>query len=78
VQFGWLCTLCGGYAGARIVHFALTIGYCLFFVIHIIQVALAGWNNFRGMVAGFEVEKVAEEPTPATIVTPTPETDPES
>jgi len=78
VQFGWLCTLCGGYAGARIVHFALTIGYCLFFVIHIIQVALAGWNNFRGMVAGFEVEKIADEPAPAAIVTPVPETDPES
>ena len=70
VQFGWLCTLCGGYAFARIIHFALTIGYCLFFVIHIIQVALAGWNNFRGMVAGFEVEKVDDGPAPIPVPEP--------
>lgn len=78
VQFGWLCTLCGGYEGARIIHFVLTIGYCLFFLIHIIQVVLAGWNNFRGMVAGFEVERVEDAP-PATIpVPPSPETDPQT
>lgn len=57
IQLYWLCNLCGGYAAARIEHFTLTIGYVLFFVIHIIQVVLAGWNNFRGMVAGFEVEQ---------------------
>ena len=60
-QLGWLCAAFGGYAAARIIHFALTIGYALFFVIHVIQVALAGWNNFRGMVAGFEVVQVEEE-----------------
>src|ERR1044071_5574745 len=75
VQFGWLCTLCGGYAFARIIHFALTISYCLFFVIHIVQVLLAGWNNFRGMVAGFEVEQIEDRlpPAPAVIPTPSPE-----
>jgi hypothetical protein len=26
-------------------------------VIHILQVIRTGWNNFRGMVAGFEVVK---------------------
>jgi len=46
----------------RIIHFALTIGYALFFLVHVIQVALAGWNNFRAMVTGFEVMKVKEEP----------------
>ena len=55
VQFYWLCWLCGGYHFARILHFALTIGYVLFFLIHIIQVVIAGWNNFRAVVAGFEV-----------------------
>ncbi|RNL50310.1 cytochrome b/b6 domain-containing protein [Pedobacter jejuensis] len=55
VQLYWLCWLCGGYHFARIIHFALTIGYVLFFVIHILQVALAGWNNFRSVVSGFEV-----------------------
>ncbi|MBA3829173.1 MAG: cytochrome b/b6 domain-containing protein [Taibaiella sp.] len=58
IQFGWLCAICGGYEAARIEHFILMIGYVFFFVVHIIQVILAGWNNFRGMVAGFDVEEV--------------------
>ena len=57
VQFSWLCAILGGYSFARILHFALTIGYVLFFIIHILQVIRAGWNNFRAMVAGFEVEE---------------------
>ncbi len=57
-QFGWLTTLLGGYAFARILHFALTIGYVLFFLVHISQVVRAGWNNFRAMVAGYEIEEV--------------------
>jgi len=61
VQLGWLCTIFGGYTFARIIHFALTIGYVLFFLIHIIQVILAGWNNFRAMITGFEVEKTKEK-----------------
>ena len=58
VQLGWLTQLLGGYEAARVVHFALTIGYVLFFLIHITQVVRAGWNNFRAMVAGFEIEEV--------------------
>lgn len=57
IQFGWLCRLCGGYEWARAEHFILTIGYCLFFIVHLLQVVRAGWNNFRGMVTGFEVKK---------------------
>ena len=57
-QFGWLTALLGGYEFARILHFALTIGYVLFFIVHIAQVVRAGWNNFRAMVAGFEIEEV--------------------
>jgi thiosulfate reductase cytochrome b subunit len=60
-QLRWLCWLLGGYKLARIFHFALTIGYVLFFLIHIIQVIFAGWNNFRGMVSGFEVMKTPVE-----------------
>jgi thiosulfate reductase cytochrome b subunit len=60
VQFYWICWLCGGYHFARILHFTLTIGYVFFFLIHIVQVILAGWNNFRAVVAGFEV--VEEQP----------------
>lgn len=51
----WLTTLLGGYEIARWLHFWLTIGFCIFFVIHVVQVAFAGWNNFRAMVTGFEI-----------------------
>ena len=57
VQMQWLMTICGGYEAARLEHFILTVGYVLFFMIHIVQVILAGWNNFRAMIAGFEVIK---------------------
>ncbi|HWJ30443.1 MAG TPA: cytochrome b/b6 domain-containing protein, partial [Flavisolibacter sp.] len=64
VQFGWLVNLLGGYGAARIEHFILTIGYCLFFLIHIIQVILAGWRNFRSMVTGFDLLKQDEKEEP--------------
>jgi thiosulfate reductase cytochrome b subunit len=54
VQMGWLTRSFGGYETARGIHFALTIGYVLFFVVHIAQVIRAGWNNFRSMVVGYE------------------------
>jgi thiosulfate reductase cytochrome b subunit len=54
-QFAWLTTLLGGYDMARWEHFLLTIGYVLFFLIHISQVIRAGWNNFRAMVTGYEL-----------------------
>jgi thiosulfate reductase cytochrome b subunit len=65
IGFSWLCALCGGYKMARIIHFALTIGYVLFFLVHVIQVILAGWNNFRAMITGFEVKKTKDD-LPAT------------
>ncbi|MEI7688097.1 MAG: cytochrome b/b6 domain-containing protein [Planctomycetota bacterium] len=58
-QLAWLTTLLGGYQAARVEHFALMIGYVLFFVIHIAQVIRAGWNNFRAMAIGYELQ---EEP----------------
>lgn len=60
VQLGWLTALLGGYKFARAIHFALTIGYVLFFLIHISQVIKTGWNNFRAMVTGWEIEKDEE------------------
>lgn len=51
----WITALLGGYEMARWFHFWLTIGFCAFFLIHVTQVALAGWNNFRGMVTGYEI-----------------------
>lgn len=55
VQLGWLTALFGGYPMARFFHFWLTVGYVVFFVVHIAQVIRAGWNNFRAMVIGVEV-----------------------
>ena len=59
-QLAWLTDLLGGYEWARAEHFALTIGYVLFFVIHISQVVRAGWNNFRAMVTGYELTPLKE------------------
>ncbi|HMF74654.1 MAG TPA: cytochrome b/b6 domain-containing protein [Bryobacteraceae bacterium] len=56
-QLSWLAALFGGYATARFIHFGLTIGYLVFFVVHVGQVILAGWNNFRSMVIGYELVK---------------------
>ena len=61
VQFNWLVASLGGYEWAREEHFVLTIGYVLFFVIHVLQVIIAGWNNFSGMVRGFEVHASADK-----------------
>jgi thiosulfate reductase cytochrome b subunit len=55
VQFSLVTTLLGGYPMARFFHFWLTVGYCLFFLVHIVQVVRAGWNNFRAMVTGYEL-----------------------
>jgi hypothetical protein len=57
VQCRWLCSLLGGYAAARLEHFIITILFVLFFILHIIQVVRAGWNRFRAMVTGFELEE---------------------
>ncbi len=56
-QLYWLCAMLGGYEWARAEHFILTILFCVFFLVHIIQVIMAGWNNFSGMIRGFEIKK---------------------
>ena len=62
VQLAWLTAAFGGYQWARFFHFWLTVGYVLFFLVHVSQVVKAGWNNFRAMVIGVEV---VDEPMPA-------------
>lgn len=76
VQFHALCAMLGGYEWARAEHFILTILFTLFFLVHIIQVILAGWNNFRGMVTGLEVVSPSKpiEP-PAQVIEATELTD---
>jgi thiosulfate reductase cytochrome b subunit len=55
-QANYLTTLMGGYEMARWLHFWLTMGFCAFFLVHVGQVVLAGWNNFRSMVSGYEIQ----------------------
>ncbi|MGH9597616.1 MAG: cytochrome b/b6 domain-containing protein [Edaphobacter sp.] len=59
-QVHWITTLLGGYEMARWEHFWLTMGFCAFFVVHVVQVVLAGWNNFRSMVSGYEIVPAAK------------------
>jgi len=54
-QLAFLTAMFGGYQWARWVHFWLTILFVLFFVVHITQVAIAGWSNFRSMITGYDV-----------------------
>jgi thiosulfate reductase cytochrome b subunit len=56
-HLAWLTVPFGGYQGARMVHFLVTALLVAFFFVHVAQVARAGFNNFRGMLTGWEVEK---------------------
>ena len=58
-QVHWLTSLLGGYEMARWLHFWTTMAFLGFFAVHIIQVLLAGWNNFRSMVSGRELQIAA-------------------
>lgn len=69
-QLSWLTTLLGGYEWARWEHFYLMIGYVLFFVVHIVQVALAGWANFRSMITGYDVVEAVEPVEPPLAQVP--------
>lgn len=57
-QLHWITSLLGGYEMARWLHFWTTMAFLGFFAVHVGQVILAGWNNFRAMVSGFEVQRV--------------------
>ena len=72
IQLSWLTALLGGYEAARLEHFCLTLGFCAFFLVHLLQVARAGWNNFRAMVAGFELQDVNVSSPDASIGAPLP------
>lgn len=68
IQFQTLTSMLGGYEWARIEHFTLTILFTLFFLVHIIQVILAGWNNFQSMITGlFLIKNDKEIFIPAVI-----------
>ncbi len=65
-QLHFVTTLLGGYEWARWQHFWLTMGFCVFFLVHVAQVVLAGWNNFRSMVSGHEIRPLHEPSLEAT------------
>ena len=69
LQLAWLTALLGGYEWARWLHFWLTMLFVLFFLVHVFQVILAGWSNFRSMIAGYEIVDAAEvAPAKAPVV----------
>jgi thiosulfate reductase cytochrome b subunit len=57
LQLAWLTSLLGGYEWARWQHFWLTVLVVLFFIVHVIQVAIAGWSNFQSIITGREIVK---------------------
>lgn len=64
-----LTSLLGGYEMARWEHFWLTMGFCAFFIVHVGQVIKTGWNNFRGMVSGYEIRPADSRPYSEEITT---------
>lgn len=61
LQLAWLTSLLGGYEWARWQHFWLMVLFVLFFVVHVIQVVLAGWANFRSMITGYDIVDAEKE-----------------
>ncbi len=57
LQLSWLTSILGGYEWARWEHFWIMISFLAFFVVHVGQVILAGWGNFRSMINGYEAVK---------------------
>ena len=53
----WLTSALGGFEMARWLHFWITMSFVGFFVVHVVQVVLAGWNNFRSIVSGKEIQR---------------------
>jgi len=72
LQLAWLMSILGGYEWARWEHFWLMIGFVSFFFIHVVQVALAGWANFRSMITGYDVID-AVEPVEEKVTVPVEE-----
>jgi thiosulfate reductase cytochrome b subunit len=56
-QLSFMTSLVGGYETARLIHFYTTVAFLIFFVIHILQVMRAGFDNFWSMVTGYERER---------------------
>lgn len=55
----------GGYDHARFIHFSITVLLMLFFALHLLQVARAGWRNFTSIITGYRLEP-RSNPLPPT------------
>lgn len=62
-QLAGLTRLLGGYPAARREHFWLMFGMLAFLLVHVVQVARAGWVNLRAMLAGFPPSGRLPEPS---------------
>ena len=67
----FVTAMCGGYQSARLLHFWLTLAFCGFFLVHVLQVFRAGWNTLRAMITGAELQPIVT-PEPATAPSPRP------
>jgi thiosulfate reductase cytochrome b subunit len=56
-RFSLLTTIFGGYHFAKLIHFSASIAFAVFVFIHVLQVAKAGWQNFRSMIVGHKIVK---------------------
>lgn len=66
-QVSWLTSLLGGYEWARWEHFWLMVLFVAFFAVHVFQVAMAGWANFRSMVTGYDTVETETDAVPSEV-----------
>lgn len=67
-QLSLLTSMFGGYEGARFIHFSTTIGFVVFFVVHVLQVMRAGFTTFWSMVTGYELLPAESEESTRSAV----------
>lgn len=61
-QLGVLTSMFGGYQSARLIHFIVSLLFVGFFVLHIVQVVRAGFENFWSMVSGYQLAPDEADP----------------
>jgi thiosulfate reductase cytochrome b subunit len=57
----------GGYDHARFIHFSVTILLIVFFAVHLLQVARAGWRNFASIITGYRLERRGDQLTESAV-----------
>ena len=60
MQLSPLTQALGGYTAARFEHFWIMMSLSAFFLVHVVQVARAGWNNFRSMITGRDLVPIVD------------------